>query len=99
VRTFFLHYRSLRTRKGAEASESAYKSVLSSSFKLPKSCASGANIDRARVCDENNQLSIQHATAREPDRSHSDAASSNARARRRLRHGVKAGDGASYIVS
>ena len=52
----------------------------------------------ARVCVESNKLAIQHATSREPNRSHSDAASSNARAWRQLRHLVKAGDGASYII-
>mmetsp|Transcript_8057 Transcript_8057/g.26662 ORF Transcript_8057/g.26662 Transcript_8057/m.26662 type:complete len:90 (-) Transcript_8057:117-386(-) len=54
----------------------------------------------ARACvTKKNKLTIQHATAREPNRSHGDAASSNARAWRRLRHFVKAGDGASYIIS
>jgi len=53
---------------------------------------------RARAANKN-KLTIQRATAREPNRSHGDAASSNAREWRRLRHLVKAGDGASYIIS
>jgi hypothetical protein len=56
------------------------------------------SIVRARATNKN-KLTIQRATAREPNRSHGDAASSNAREWRRLRHLVKAGDGASYIIS